>query len=327
LITILLLASCTNVKHGPYVKIAGETQGTTYHITYEEKDSLSYQADIDSLLELFDLTFSIYNPSSIVSRINANDSGAVANLWFMEGIQKAMAISKLTDGAFDITVGPLVNAWGFGNRQKSAFDKERVDSLRKLVGYQKITLKENLVIKKDTGMQLDFNAIAQGHSVDIVSEFMEKKNIKNYLVEIGGELRARGENAQSKPWSVGIDKPNDNMGADNRQMQAVVGVSNKSIATSGNYRKFYIEDGKRYSHHIDPKTGYPTKNNLLSVSVMADKCIDADAMGTAFLVMGLEKSKEFLRAHPEFEAYFIWSDDMNKFQVYMTPGFAKILIK
>ena len=218
----------------------------------------------------------------------------------------------------------MVNAWGFGPGKKQKIEKEKIDSMLQFVGFQLIKLKGNRIVKKDPRVALDFNAFAQGYSVDVVSEFLNSKEITAYIVEIGGEVYAKGQKPDGKYWTIGIEKPIDNKESGN-PLKAIVKLKNLAIATSGNYRRFTIEDGAKYAHHIDPKTGYPTKNNLLSASVFAKECISSDANATGILVMGLEKSKVFLQKHPELQAYLIYSDDKGNYQVYETTGLKSIV--
>ena len=231
---------------------------------------------------------------------------------------------KNTDGAFDPTVYPLVNAWGFGPGKKQKIEKTKIDSILKFVGFNLITLKGKTVIKKDPRVALDFNAFAQGYSVDVVSEFLNSKGISAYIVEIGGEVYAKGKKPSGDNWTIGIEKPIDNKASEN-PLKAIVKLENLAIATSGNYRRFVIEDGIKYAHHIDPKTGYPTKNNLLSASIFAKECISSDANATGVLVMGFEKAKVFLQKHPELQAYLIYSDDKGNYQVFESPRLKSII--
>lgn len=318
----ILFISCTRFQAGKYSYIEGFTQGTTYHITFLNKKQKDYSKQIQGLLDSFALSLSIYNPHSIIGRVNTNED-VVVDHFFTVVFNKAQEVAKESGGAFDMTVGPLVNAWGFGIAPKMKVDSAEIDSLRKLVGYQKIRLVNGKVVKDLPGIRLDDNALAPGYSVDLVCQLFESEGIRNYLVEIGGEVRAKGRNPKGQIWNVGIDKPEEGNNVPGSDLQAVVRLKNKAVATSGNYRKFYEENGVKYSHHIDPATGYPAHQNLLSASVMADDCITADAWGTAFMVMGLEKSKELLRKHPELNVYFVYNDSEGRYRVWATEGFQK----
>ena len=214
----------------------------------------------------------------------------------------------------------MVNAWGFGFKNKEEMTKSKVDSVLQFVGCDKIKYNDSIIIKNDSRTMLYMNGIAQGYSVDVVAEFLEKKGITNYLVEIGGEVKTKGFNKQGKEWKIGIDKPFDNNNLPGENLQAIIKLSNKSLATSGNYRKFYEKDGIKYSHTIDPKTGYSVNHSLLSATVIADDCITADALATAFMVMGLDKAFELVAKLPNIEAYFVYSDENGDYQVKMTPS-------
>lgn len=310
-----------------YKKIHGETQGTFYNITYEDRPGRNLQPRIEQLLHKFDLSLSTYDPSSVISRINRNEENVRLDRYFKTCFNKSEEIYHLTSGAFDITIGPIVNAWGFGYTQSSETDSSRIDSLLQFVGMEKVTMSGGKIKKEDPSINLNVNAIAQGYSVDIVAEFLERKGIKNYLVEIGGELKAKGINAKGKPWTIGIDKPIDNNMTPGENLQAIVQLENRTLATSGNYRKFYEKDGVKYAHSINPKTGYPVLSRLLSTTVLADDCMTADAFATAFMVMGLEKSIIFLSKHPELDAYLIYSDEQGNFKTYSTPGMKDAVVE
>ena len=326
IITSLILFKCKTPDTKTYIFIEGNTQGTTYHITYASADSVYYGKEIDSILKKIDNSLSVYNPTSVLSSLNKNLYDTVSDLYFIETFRESFKISEATSGAFDATVAPLVNAWGFGFKNKIRLDSLKVDSLLNLVGYKKVELNNNKIIKKDPGVQLDFNAIAQGYTVDVIVRFFESKNVSDYLVEIGGEVRGKGVNKKGQAWRVGIDKPVEGSTEETRELQAIVSINNKAIATSGSYRKFYEENGIRYSHTIDPFSGYPVKHNLLSVSVVADDATSADAFATAFMVMGLEKSMDFLKNNPNLEAYFICSKGKD-YEIHATNGFKNLIEK
>ncbi len=306
------------------VKFGGNAQGSTYHITYFDEQNRNFQPEIEKILVDFDKSVSTYIPSSIISRINSNQKNVIVDKYFIACFNKAKEVWKNTDGAFDPTVNPLTNAWGWGPGKKQKIEKSVIDSILPFVGFQLIELQGNKVVKKDPRVSLDFNAFAQGYSVDVVSEFLNSKKISSYIVEIGGEVYAKGKKPNGDNWTVGIEKPIDNKDSQN-PLKAVVKLENLALATSGNYRRFIIEDGIKYAHHIDPKTGYPAKNNLLSASLFSKECISADANATGVLVMGLEKAKKFLELHQELQAYLIYSDDKGNYQVYETPGIQSIV--
>ena len=324
LIFVFVLFSTVINAQQQAIKIEGEAQGTTYHITYFDTANRDFKPEIVQILKDFDLSVSTYIPNSIISKINSNQPNVEVDKYFVACFKKAKEVWKNTDGAFDPTVYPLVNAWGFGPGKKQKIEPHKIDSILKFVGFDLIKLKGKHIVKKDSRVQLDFNAFAQGYSVDVVSEFLNSKGITAYVVEIGGEVYAKGKKPDGGNWTVGIEKPIDNKESAN-DLKALVSLENLAIATSGNYRRFIIEDGVKYAHHIDPKTGYPTKNNLLSVSIFAKECISSDANATGVLVMGLEKAKLFLAAHPELQAYLIYSDEKGNYQEYVTRGLKSIL--
>lgn len=326
IIAIVLVISLNRYHfQGTYITITGFTQGTTYLVKYENKDRKNLQPEIDSLLAGFDLSLSTYIPESVISKVNFNDSNAVLDNHFVKVFNKAQEVYEKSGGAFDITIAPIVNAWGFGFTEKADTDSAAIDSLLQFVGMEKVCIEHGKVAKKYPQIMLDVNAIAQGYSVDVVSDFLEKKGIKNYLVEIGGEVRAKGKNPSNKIWIIGIDKPVDNNIIPGRVLQSKLRLKNSSLATSGNYRKFFEEDGQKYVHSINPETGYPVISNLLSVTVMAEDCMTADAWATAFMVMGMEKSIEHLSGQNELEAYLIYSDKKGNYLTYTTKNLKRFI--
>ncbi len=326
LFCLLILASCKQQKEPVLVKLGGETQGTYYAITYYADGNRNLQSSIDSLLHRFDSTASTYKPNSIISRMNNNDSSVRADEMFKTIFQKSIEVSEKSKGAFDITVGPIINAWGFGLSNRLKMNQHIVDSLLPLVGYHKVKLDNAKLVKADPRIRIDFNAIAQGYAVDVVGAFLDSKGIQSYLVDIGGEVLARRTKPGGEKWSVAIEMPTKNS-EDDRKIQSVVSLQDMAISTSGSYRKYFEENGKRYSHEIDPSTGYPVKHSTLSVSVLAKDCMTADAYATAFMVMGFEKGKEFLKKYPDLDVYFIYLDADGSMKTYFTKGFEKRLLK
>ncbi|MCB8999736.1 MAG: FAD:protein FMN transferase [Bacteroidales bacterium] len=317
-------AGCSQEKTSVYMRIAGFTQGTTYHITYEYPDTIDFQQEVDSVLKSFDHSLSTYDSTSIIFAVNRNLDVTTDSL-FNYVFDKSREVYDQSDGLFDITVMPLVNAWGFGPGLKEKMNPHHIDSLLQFVGMDKVRIENNKVLKSDPRVQLDVNALAQGYSVDIVVQYLEKKGITNYVVEIGGEIRARGVNPEGKVWRIGIDKPEFGNFIPGAELQAIISLKDKSLATSGNYRKYYEENGVKYTHSLDPKTGYPAKQSLLSATIIADDCITADAYATVCMVGGLEKSKEILNQHPELEAYLIYGDDSGIYQLFITPGMKALI--
>lgn len=325
-----------NYKKNKLLILDGFAQGTTYHIVYKQPYSLGfilnssihdYHEEIDSLLKEFDRSLSVYLPESVISRINNNDEDVMVDSLFSKVFYKAKSVYELSDGAFDITVGPLVNAWGFGTELREKIDSALIDSLIQFVGMDKVRIEKKRVIKSSPGVKLDVNAIAQGYSVDIVAGFLSKKGIKSYLVEIGGEISAAGTKKKGTPWKVGVDKPYDYNFIPGQDLQVILAMEDNCLATSGNYRKFFEENGVKYSHSINPKTGYPVRHNLLSVTVTAPDCMTADAFATAFMIMGLEKSKILVKKLDGIDAYFIYSDDKGDFSIEFTDGFREIIVE
>ena len=312
--TVLIIRHERNV---PYQKSADKVFGTFYHVTYQCDSDLTYS--INAELAKVDASLSPFNKNSIITAVNQNQDVELNDM-FQDVFYLAMQISKETDGAFDITVAPLVNAWGFGFKNGIEPTSEQVDSLMQIIGYQKVSLSGGKVTKTDDRVMLDCSAIAKGYGTDVVARLLRSKGIKNFMVEIGGEIVTSGVNAENEPWRVGISKPvEDPMGNDNG-VQNIVKISDKAMATSGNYRNFYYKDGKRYAHTIDPKTGYPVQHSILSATVFAKRCAVADAYATSFMVMGLERAQHLLEHHPELMAYLIYSDKDGKNAVWYSPS-------
>jgi len=317
------LFSCKNPE---YIQHEGFTQGTIYQIKYEiPMKGVSYEKEINQLLQDFNASLSIYQPTSLISRINQNDTTAVVDNYFRMVFNKAAEVTKASDGVFDITVAPLVNFWGFGfTSDQPEVNREKIDSLLQFVGMDKVRIVGDKVVKDHPGVMLDANAIAKGYSVDVVANFLRSKGCQNFLVNIGGEIVAQGVNNSKHVWWVGIEQPIDNA----RYGEAGIGqvrLNNRAMATSGNNRRFFEIDGVKYAHTINVKTGYPVTHNLLSASIVADDCITADAWATVCLASGLEKSKQLLMQHPELEALLIYSDREGNFNVYSTEGMGAII--
>jgi len=300
------------------VHLEGFAQGTYYSIRYYDPQNRNLQKEIDSLLSEFNKTASIYDETSIVSRINRNEDNVLLNNDFMQLIVFSQQISEQTNGAFDITVGQLVNAWGFGTEKQQDMTQKKIDSLLPCIGYNKIALEDRKLVKQNSCIKLDFNAIAKGYAVDKIGIFFDSLQIEHYLIDIGGEVLAKG-NKNGESWKVGIEKPTNTKG-DNRQVLTSMPLNNMSLATSGSYRKYYEKDGVRFAHTISPQTGYPVDNNLLSVTVLHPKTAFADGYATAFMVMGMDASIEFLKTHKDIEVYFIYQQ-ADSILTYATEGF------
>lgn len=325
LLLLLFISQVFSFFGQKQVVLEGYAQGTTYHIQYIDVKGKNYQKKINQLLINFDESVSTYQVNSIISKVNNNQKVRLDS-YFTTCFVKAKEIYKSTSGAFDPTVAPLVNAWGFGPQKKQEISSHLIDSLLQFVGFDLIELNENQIIKKDPRIALDFNAFAQGYSVDVVADFLRKKGISSFLVEIGGEVYAQGKQLNDENWIIGIEEPIDNQTSGN-PYKAILRLDGKAIATSGNYRRYFIENAVKYVHHIDPKTGYPTKNNLLSASVISTSCLNSDATATGLLVMGLEKAINYLKNHKELEAYLIYTDEKGNYLSYATVGFAQLIIE
>ena len=306
----------------PYQHDEGFVFGTIYHITYQSDEN--YQKEIEAELQKVDQSLSPFNKTSIISKVNRNEDVKV-NEMFKEVFDLAESISKETDGAFDITVAPLVNTWGFGFKKGIQPNKEVIDSLKNLIGYQKVSLIGDHIKKQNPNIMLDCSAIAKGFGSDVVARFLKSKGIENFMVEIGGEVVTCGNSEKRVPWRIGVNKPTDDSLNTNQELQTVLNVTDMAMATSGNYRNFYYKNGKKYAHTIDPKTGYPVQHNILSATVVAKTCATADAYATSFMVLGLDGAKKILDKHPELLAYLIYSDAQGKNQVWYSPSMKKIL--
>ena len=301
----------------PYQHDKGQVFGTFYHITYQNDTSLNN--DILAELAKVDSALSMFNDKSIISRINRGED-VKTNEMFDTVFNLAENIADNTNGAFDITVAPLVNAWGFGFKTGNPPTKTAIDSLRSIVGYKKVALRNNRITKTDPRVMLDCSAIAKGYGCDVVAHLLQRHGIENYMVEIGGEVVTHGISEKRLPWKIGVTKPTDDSLAVDKELQTVLNVKNMAMATSGNYRNFYYKNGKKYAHTIDPKTGYPVQHNILSATVLAKHCAEADAYATSFMVMGLDGAKKTLENHPELMAYLIYADHKGNMQVWYSPS-------
>jgi thiamine biosynthesis lipoprotein len=314
---LLILFSCgEQAPTKQKIIVDGFAQGTTYNVTYISMDGVNHQRAIDSMLIEIDNSLSTYQKKSIISKFNQADSIGEIDKLFADVYAISKQVYEETNGLFDPTIAPIVNSWGFGFENLHSTDSSIIDSLLEFVDFEKMYLNNKSVSKAKKGMMLDFNAVAQGYSVDVLSELLEVRGVENYLVEVGGELKAKGLNMNDTLWRIGIDRPLPDL--KEREIEAIINLENKALATSGNYRKFYEKDGLKYSHTINPKTGYPVEHNLLSVTVVMDGCAYADAYATAFMVMGLEKSKAFLYEHKGLGALLIYSDENGDLQTFIT---------
>ena len=331
--SILILTSCAEDLGDNLINqhFIGETQGTTYSVILVGEAEPITKLEIDSLLNEFDLSLSTYIDESVISKLNAS-SGSFSvvdqSRFFKDCYLKSKHIFSLTNGEFDPSVFPLVKGWGFMNNIESPLSQSSVDSILNFVSFSdnvhhSIKFEgDSIHLKKfHDNFKLDFNAIAQGQSVDVVWEFLKNKGYDNFYVEIGGELRTRGLNREGVAWKVGVDSPQEDKVE--RVLDNVLNLNDNAVATSGNYRKFYEVDGVKYSHTLSPKTGFPVRHSLLSATVIANTCAEADAYATAFMVMGLEKTLSFIRENPseKLEVYLLYSGEDGEIKRSMSKGF------
>lgn len=330
LFLILLIAGTvyairSGKARAPYQRNEGYVFGTLYHITYQHNSDL--QNEIEAELQKVDASLSPFNKTSVITRINNNEA-VVPDSMFLQVFNLAKEISTNTDGAFDITVAPLVNAWGFGFKNETQITPELIDSLRQFVGFEKVALRDGQIVKQDPRVILDCSAIAKGYGSDVVARLFDRKGIRNYMIEIGGEIVVRGVNPDMRKWRVGINKPvEDTLNTGRNEIETILEITDMGMATSGNYRNFYYKNGKKYAHTIDPHSGYPVQHSILSSTVLAKDCATADAYATSFMVMGLEKAKEILAAHPDIQACFIYADEEGRNRLFMTKGIENLIKK
>ncbi len=325
LIAFIALNGCAHRYQPQKIFFQGEAQGTYYQVTYYDSLGRNFQTSIDSLLKDFDNSLSLWVEHSVISRINRNEAVDVDTL-FKKVFMKSREVAERTKGKFNFCIGPLVDLWGFHQQKGAVPGDDQIQEALKHIDYRMIHLEGDRLIKQDSLIRLDFNAIAQGYSVDVIASFLKKNGIHMYLIDVGGEVLAGNPKPDGSAWRVGIEKPADSSTAD-RQIENIIELKNKAIATSGTYRKYRIENGRKMSHTIDPSTGYPVQHNLLSVSVLASDAMTADAYATAFMVMGAEEAWRFLRANKDLdlEAMFITSNEKGELMTVMTTGFSQLL--
>ena len=317
LVVLVVAGIAVGRKNADYQHDSGLVFGTSYNITYQSNDNL--KPEIEKTLAEVDASLSPFNEKSVITHVNKNEAVTLDD-HFITVFRLSSEIYKDTEGAFDITVAPLVNAWGFGFKNGITTDRHAIDSLMQFVGFDKVKLQDGKIIKTDDRLMLDCSAIAKGYGVDAVARLLKSKGIDNYMVEIGGEIVASGENPKGAPWRIGVSKPDDDSVSVSNEIQGIINISNRAMATSGNYRNFYYKGGKKYAHTIDPKTGCPVQHSILSATVVSDECAKADAYATAFMVMGLDKAKAVLARHKDMMAYFIYSDDKGNNKVWYSPS-------
>ncbi|MBR4388436.1 MAG: FAD:protein FMN transferase [Prevotella sp.] len=319
--TILIVHQHAN---NPYHHNHGMVFGTLYNITYQHESDI--QPEIDSVLHQVDYSLSPFNPESVISHINSN-SDMKTDTMFRDVFELSMRVSEVTNGAFDITVAPLVNAWGFGFKNGTMPNSHAVDSLLQLVGYRKVHLSpRGEVSKSDPRIMLDCSAVAKGYGCDVVARLLRSHGIDNYMIEIGGEVVVRGQNERHQSWRIGVSKPVDDSLRVNTEQQAILSITDRALATSGNYRNFYYKDGQKYAHTIDPHTGYPVSHSLLSATVLARDCATADAYATAFMVLGADRAKQLLSTHDELQAYLISAAPDGSYEIWYSPALESKLL-
>ena len=329
ILTMVMVACQPSVNEKVYL-IEGEAQGSTYHIKYIAERDENLKPAIDSILEVIDRSMSTYRSDSAISKINQGDTTVVVGEHFRKVFEASQQIWQESEGLFDPTVGVLVNAWGFGKQKISEADlptDKKIDSLRKYVGFDKVALTEkNLIKKRYTEILFDFNAIAQGYTSDVVANYLSTRGIKNYIVEIAGEMYLKGKNTvEDKSWTIGVENPLKPL--DDRDLVATIQFTNQGLATSGNYRKVWTDsNGRKYVHSINPLTGRATQSDVLSATVVAPSTMLADGYATMFMVMGLAKSKAFLEKHPDLAVLLVYSDDKHQEATYKTKSFEKLII-
>jgi thiamine biosynthesis lipoprotein len=319
----MILASCD--KQPQKVVLEGLAQGSYYAVTYFDDEGRNFQHDIDSIFHAVDMSVNLWVDSSVISKVNRNEEVTLDSI-FIDNFNIAQEAAQLSDGYFDPTISPIVAAWGFSYKNGDSITPQLIDSLKRLVDYRNIRIENGEVVKEDLAMQLDFNAIAQGYTSDMIAHFMESRGIKNYLVDTGGEIMAKGEKPNGQPWIVGIEKPAENWDSE-RLLQTRIALRDKGLVTSGSTRKYVERDGRRYSHCIDPKTGYPVEHQVLSVTVLAENSVWADALASICMVMGMEPSLPLIESMDGVEAYYIFINEKSELETFATEGFKALIVE
>lgn len=321
IISALLLISC---KEQPKkTNYSGITQGSYFSITYYDESGRTFESEFDSIFDAVENSVSLWDENSIIRKVNRNEDVVVDKV-FRDNFEWAKKASEFSDGAFDATIGPLVAAWGFHYKKEMEMTPAMVDSIRQLVDFKKIEIIDNKIVKAKPNMTLDFNAVAQGYTADLIGTFLEEKGVTNYLVDVGGEIMARGGKPNGENWIIGIEKPSENYDSE-RNVQLKITLKDKGIVTSGNYRKYIEKDGVRYSHSIDPKTGYPVPQNLLSATVIADNAAWADCLASICMIVGKDKALQMLEDNADIEGYLIFVDEDGTIKTTSTSGFKEYI--
>jgi FAD:protein FMN transferase len=324
----MLLPGCQPRHNVTPMYLEGRTQGTYYSIIYFDSLNRHFGADIEAILETVDQSVSVYRENSLINKLNRNEITSTDTI-FEENFKIARQVSEASEGAFDCTIGRLIEAWGWGFSKRDSITPNLIDSLRQIAGYQRVSIVKGELIKEDPRITVNFNAIAQGLTSDLIARFLKGQGVDDFLVDVGGELVASGTKPGGVHWTIGIELPNENNTIPedlrDRPVKAVITVTDRGVATSGNYRKFYVENGVRYSHTIDPSTGYPVRHSLLSATVVSGNATLADAWATAFMVMGLEKSVAMLETMPGTEAYFVYADENGDDKTWISPALKEMI--
>ena len=323
MIGLVMLAACG--RQPQRIVLQGLAQGSYYAVTYFDEENRNFQPEIDSIFHAVDMSVNLWVDSSIISKVNRNEDVTLDSI-FIDNFNIAQEAARLSDGYFDPTISPIVAAWGFSYKSGDSITPQLIDSLKQLVDYRKIRIENGKVIKENPNMKLDFNAIAQGYTSDMIAAFLESRGINNYLVDTGGEIMARGSKPNGQPWIVGIEKPAENWDSE-QVVQTRIALRDKGLVTSGSTRKYVERNGRRYSHCIDPKTGYPVEHNVLSATVLAENSVWADALASFCMVMGMEKSLPLIESMDGVEAYYIFVNEQNELETFATEGFRELLIK
>lgn len=323
MISLVFLASCGNQTKK--IRLQGEAQGSYYAITYFDEHGRNFQPQIDSIFHVVDISVNLWVDNSIISKVNRNEDVTLDSI-FIDNFRIAKEAADLSNGYFDPTISPIVAAWGFSYKNGDSITPQLIDSLKQLVDYRKIRIENGKVIKENPAITLDFNAIAQGYTSDLIAAFLESRGIRNYLVDTGGEIMARGEKPNGQPWIVGIEKPADNWNSE-QIVHTRIALRNKGLVTSGSTRKYVERDGKRYSHCINPKTGYPVEHQLLSATVLAESSVWADALASICMVMGMEQSLPLIESMDNVEAYYIYANEKGELETFATEGFQKLIVE
>ena len=323
LLSLVFLVSCE--KQPKKIILQGLAQGSYYAITYYDEQGRNFQHEIDSIFHAVDMSVNLWVDSSVISKVNRNEEVALDSI-FIDNFRIAQEAARLSDGYFDPTISPIVTAWGFSYKNGDSITPQLIDSLKQLVDYRKVRIKNGEVVKENPSITLDFNAIAQGYTSDLIASFLESRGIKNYIVDTGGEIMARGGKPNSQPWIVGIEKPAENRDSD-RIVQTRITLSDNGLVTSGSTRKYVERNGKRYSHCINPKTGYPVEHQLLSATVLADNSVWADALASICMVMGMEQSLPLIESMDGVEAYYIFVNEEGVLETFATEGFSRLIIQ